>query len=440
MPGQNIAFKQHADTPSAQDFSLANLPGDILKHIGSFLVAEAHKSQKQQFKALAQNTKQTDPDEADASASASTVAARATPTANESLQALKALTETSTRLGGIFQPAPMLERLRDNAVTELVTLVLYGRKEEAEAMIRKNPGLLRASCKAPLVQIQVGADTRDYDNVTAYEAALYSADVCANKGNHEEMVEMMHTYFDQMEGGEGERQAQFDTVFPDGVEAITADQEQKAQDFKTGMLQTIITAIDDASPEDVVSQLEHKTVTDNNNTGLAQAFEAFRNEFKRMSLADKHENLNYLMEAFDAFAAKGNKIGQWWRAASKSGNCDKLDLYWRMVIGYVQAVSLAENTKQAFYQGLHNYVGSNLPLGRRDSFPVVGGDLSLSLNSSGAGFDCASSGGARPPAVAASSTYFARGFIVARFRCYVTQKQENLQLYRSRSTLRAGNA
>ena len=188
MPGPNNSNKMEADAPltDAQDTEELSisyppveiagkvLPGQVIKHIGDYFFVPAQKDQERRLNPSAiqqEHDASADADMPDASASAAAnTSSDASEASQTSLQALSALARTNRTFNSIFQP--MMSELKQKEVTELVTHVLHGRKKEAEAMIQKNPGLLRASCKAPLVKIAVGADSRNYDNVTAYEAAL----------------------------------------------------------------------------------------------------------------------------------------------------------------------------------------------------------------------------------------------------------------------------
>jgi len=249
---------------------------------------------------------------------------------------------------------------------QLVALVLNGREDEAKKLIEACPFLLerRATVTDPVGRV--------YENFTAYQVALFAGDT--------KMCEMMHPFFAKHRGdGEAMRLAQCDNVFPEGVQAVIG--EQVTYDFDG-----LIEAIGEASNDDIKNQLKDK-ITD---SPLGQAINEFRRNFTTLSKQEQHANLKHLLEAFRAYA-EDERIAAW----EHDGNYEKMDVFWRQVIGFVQ-LFLPECDKQALHQGLYDGGQNSDSLSRESDFKFNRGySLQLRGGSHGCGFDFAGFGGRR---------------------------------------------
>lgn len=258
-----------------------------------------------------------------------------------------------------------------NVLTEqLVALVLKGMESEAEAVIKACPFLLERSAT---VTDSVG---RVYENVTAYEAALYAGDT--------QMCEMMHPFFERLgDRGEAMRLAQCDNVFPDGVE--DAYNAQEPYDFNE-----LVNAIDQASDNEVREQLEKKET----DTELGIVIKRFRADFASLSKQERLANPKHLLEAYRVFGCD-ERIRQWTQCKMQMdprGTPNKLYIFEDQVFGFVQGY-LPECDKQAFYQGMKSIVEGSEPRVRLSEFKYCDDErrgfrsLSFSAPFSGIGFD-----------------------------------------------------
>lgn len=362
---------EHASIPT---LTLEMLPDTMLLLIGGILKSDAEQAQLE--------GSQEDYSEASADMVSPTSTDHSIP--NPSLKALVSLSSTNRRFRTFFQGQPLLNSMKNNAVTQLVTHVLHGRKQAVEDIIKANPGILRASCVAPVAADPTG---RQFKHLTAYEAALCCRDVCGNGSNHEEMVEMMHRYFTKIVDGEAERQIQYNSVFPNGSNAMALQQQSDAEQFKDELLHDVIATIQRASKDDVAQQLLYKEfLKGTNETELALAIDTFRDTFTLISLDEQHENLMYFVKAVDAYPSTGNLF------VTDPVAAQKLNLYWIMVLGHIQAVSFSENTKQIFYQALYNYIQNGEPNQRLKSSKHGNKRLSTSIQDTKAGHDFAAFG------------------------------------------------
>jgi len=160
----------------------------------------------------------------------------------------------------------------DEEAMKFLQHVVYGQKDEAEAMLKANQELLLDDSQA----------VRDYSGkpiqgLTGFQAALCACDVAVH-ASRPEMCEMMMTYFDMLEDGRDEMQRQFAEIFPDGV--VEHVRRQEGDDCFN--FQDIFDAIAAAHPEEVT-----KALAQNPASTLWPALEKFREAFTEKSLSEQ---------------------------------------------------------------------------------------------------------------------------------------------------------
>ncbi|HAU1150629.1 TPA: hypothetical protein JBI12_01530 [Legionella pneumophila] len=191
------------------------------------------------------------------------------------------LSLTSKTLNGV-----VCSELNQRAAQKLLTHVVKGEQDKAQALIEKNPGLLLIKSKAV-----------DYSGRTivgtAFQAAIGSGD--------KPMWEMMLPYFECLEQGEALRQ--FQGQFPSGIE------ETPAAELK---------AYYDAIALAIIHDEDH---------GLS-VIEGFRKEItcQKEITQGKHFNLQHLIAVYQSYIDNFHALGNW----------NNRDLFWQKVIGYVQ--------------------------------------------------------------------------------------------------------
>ena len=214
------------------------------------------------------------------------------------------------------------------ATDVVVRAALCGDEDLARRMIAPNPNYL----------LQRGNATdfsgRAYANLTPFQAALITGDI--------EMAEMIKPFFARLENGEAEMQNQVAEIFPCGIEKHETEQKQKSETEFVPMLNELITAIKNASNEDVQAALNNQC----NNSGLYLVLNKFRAAFTDLSHGEKIFNPHYLLAAFEAYVNKFDWNNPDW---------NKLDLFWRQVIGFVQRF-LPATYAQAFAYDLFDIV------------------------------------------------------------------------------------
>mgnify|MGYP006921733590 CR=1 FL=1 len=227
--------------------------------------------------------------------------------------------------------------LNQRAAQKLLTHVVKGEQDKAQAMIEKKPELL-------LIRTQAVDYSGRTIIGTAFQAALGAGD--------KPMWEMMLPYFKSLEEGEAIRQ--FDEQFPNGIEDTPAS-ELKAY------YNAIALAI----------------INDKGN-GLS-VIEGFRKEITchKEITQGKHFNLQHLIAAYQAYIDNFNALGNW---ANR-------DLFWRKVIGYVQRQMTAYDA-QIHCSGVQGVLDNGSSFSR--TFDLSNGNEFFPLLlESGLGFDFA---------------------------------------------------
>lgn len=216
---------------------------------------------------------------------------------------------------------------------KLLTHVVLGEQDKAEAMIKANPKLL--SIKTSAI---------DYSGrtiiATAFQAAIGAGD--------KPMWEMILNYLEQ-----GEALRQFNEQFPNGIE-------------------------DDVSAEELkpyYNNIASAIINDEDN-GIS-AIEAFRKEItaKKEITQGKHFNFGHLVAANQAYIDNFAALKNW----------NNRDLFWQKVIGYAQR-QMSTYDAQVHCSGINSVLEDESEFSRTLSFSNGGEFFPLSCDS-GLGFE-----------------------------------------------------
>jgi len=225
--------------------------------------------------------------------------------------------------------------LNQHAAQKLLTHVVLGQQDKAEAMIKANPKLL--SIKTSAI---------DYSGrtiiATAFQAAIGAGDT--------PMWEMILKYLEK-----DEELKQFNEQFPNGIEDDVSAEDLKP--YYNGIASAII----------------------NNEDNGTLAIEAFRKEItaKKEITQGKHFNFGHLVAAYQAYIYNFDALENWPNRAK----------FWQKVIGYVQRQMSAYDA-QVLCSGIRNVLDDKSRFSRTLSF-VNGGEFFPLSPLSGLGFDCA---------------------------------------------------
>ena len=214
------------------------------------------------------------------------------------------------------------------AADQVVHAALCGDEALAKRMIEASPRYLLSRENA------TDFSGRTYTDITPFQAALITGD--------DKMAEMMKPFFDCLPNGEAEMQRQFAEIFPNGIEANEAAQKRKSDTKFVPMLDELIKAINKESTNDLQAALKYPG---KNTAHIDNAFNTFRAEFTKLS-QETIFNPHYLLAAFEAYVNEFNWSNPDW---------NKLNLFWRQVIGFVQRF-LPATYAQAFAYSLYDIV------------------------------------------------------------------------------------
>ena len=215
---------------------------------------------------------------------------------------------------------------------------------------------------------------RKYDNLTPFQAALITGDI--------EMAEMIKPFFARLENGEAEMQTQVVEIFPREIEKHEVAQKWKSETKFVPMLNELIGAINNAESADLQAALSLQ----DNQSKLCKALNTFRGAFTELSHSEKIFNPHYSLAAFEAYVSKFNWNNLDWNIHG----WNKLDLFWRQVIGYVQRF-LPATYAQAYAYSLYDIVENKHSYPRSFNFRHDSGFsfYPLSGSCSGLGFNFA---------------------------------------------------
>jgi hypothetical protein len=278
---------------------------------------------------------------------------------------------------------------------QVVHAALNGDEALAKRMISASPRYLLSRENA------TDFSGRTYTDLTPFQAALVTGD--------DAMAKMMKPYFDRLPDGQASMQKQVSEIFPNGIEVHEATQKQKSKTNFEPMLNVVIAAIKGASPADLQAALSLK----DNGSELCKALDTFRGAFTELS-QEKIFNPHYLLAAFNAYENKFDWNTPDW---------NKLDLFWRQVIGFVQRF-LPATYAQAFAYGLYDIAESGHSCPRTFNFRYDS-DFSfypLSRPLVGLGFNC----GALKRWAASCACCLAMGWLLAVLSKLVSNKNSKL--------------
>ena len=223
------------------------------------------------------------------------------------------------------------QRIPSDTVNPILQQVVYGN----ENAVRTALEAIESNSEQLFALLSDTGTVKDYSDRTITGMTLLQAAAAAGDI---EMCLMLKNYMTPEEFV-----CQLAEIFPEGIEANEEVQKQNAFNFDA-----ILVAIRSASTTDLDAALNKQ----NNGSALCLALEAFRDEFKTISIAEKIFNPHHLLKAFEVYNAL-------WEQCDANGTIDpdyeKRDLFWRQIIGYIQRFMPACYA-QAFAQGLYYLV------------------------------------------------------------------------------------
>jgi hypothetical protein len=238
---------------------------------------------------------------------------------------------------------PVNTRIQDKnkKIEQLTTHVVRGEQLEAEAMIKKDPGLLLEKWRV-----------KDYSGRTIEGTPLQIALGADDVKFHEDeecMAEMIVRYLMALPDGEERKNAQIREQFPEGWEIV---EELKAKK-------------DSEELHNVVQGIE-KSKTDEEAEPFIEVFKNYLAQQKeRVIKTGKHFNIQLLVEAFKLYEEKYDHLGGFYNRQN--------NLFWRKVIGTIERY-LPACYAQAFCQSIYRIRFSVpcLQIGQSVmSFPVI---------------------------------------------------------------------
>jgi hypothetical protein len=239
-----------------------------------------------------------------------------------------------------------------NVTESLLTAVAYGNEDLVRSIVTSNPELILDSSA-----IVIDISGKEIKELTPLQAAICAGDV----GMVQMIKEVLH---DKLQNGvklsfdpDLEIQRQFEKVFPNGIIAVEMTQKFQAEKFKTSALNEIFSAINAATDEQIEFELDNPARKIPNSL-LNTALNKFRAEFMARSIRDQIFNPFYLLAAFEFYGEQFDKF-----KCSNLRDCNRRDLFWRQVIGYIQR-HLSACYLQAFAQGIYPIVEKGEKLNR----------------------------------------------------------------------------
>jgi hypothetical protein len=256
------------------------------------------------------------------------------------------------RRGTLFSLLPRdvmkyISRLTDagydeSDIAKLLHVVAYGNPNAVIAMLIKNPRLL---LEAGNVMDPAGNTIL---RVTPYECALGAGDG--------DLAAAIGKYFAKLEDGENERSRQY-ARYQHHIDNML---KQPAYDFSV-----LLEILKDSKAEDVTAALH---LNFNADIPLHAALAAFRDHFAPRAIkGGMHFNYANLSEAFKVYANEFHEL-----QATSAYNFSKRNLFWRLVIGFIQR-GMPACDRQAFAQGMYNITEGEEKLRRTFGFRHDGG-------------------------------------------------------------------
>lgn len=255
-------------------------------------------------------------------------------------------------------------RMSSSAMKEiLLTATVRGDEDFARKILKFHPELL-----LDYSTIVTDLSGKQIENLTPLQAAICAWDV--------DMVHMMQDVLQhRLQSGlklsfepEAEIQRQFAEIYPDGIDSVVADQQAKAQEFKTQVsasvfnLNRMFDEINAATDAEVQAEITNPGQhTDSN---LNAALHSFRSQFAARAKQERIFNPYYLLAAFEFYEEQYSNFRY---NDLPELMYDRRDLFWRQVIGYIQRY-LPACYLQEFAQGIYYIAVGNEKLRRSFEF------------------------------------------------------------------------
>lgn len=247
--------------------------------------------------------------------------------------------------------------------------IVFDEREEAEAMVRANPQLLR-------MKTVVTNYSGQRIEQTAYQLALGADD--------NEMATMLVPYFEKIYLNDPRYQAKPEEAIKVGLAEKTYQEQEQ---FSDGLFEDKgKEAADEKALTDVLAAIDASDSNEACETAL-QTFRDYLNPKDEPIRKGKHFNIQLLIRAFELYSNE-NKYRERGGDGSRKNN-----LIWRKVIGYTQRC-LPTCYAQAFAQGLYYIIENEEPLTHSLEFRFKQGHFFFPLRpSSGLGYEVAAGGG-----------------------------------------------
>jgi hypothetical protein len=210
---------------------------------------------------------------------------------------------------------------KKHALQSLLKAVAEGDEEFAKKIVTSRPELI-------LVSAGTATDLsgREINGLTPLQAAICAGDV--------DMVSMITAVLQQKledrktlcfdPGIEIHRQVA--AIYPDGIDAVDAQQQTKAQEFNNSVLLNILNIINAATEQQVEFELNNPR-ENNPDSPLNVSLHNFRAQFTTTSNEETIFNPYYLLAALEFYSDQYGADNDTWNRA---------DLFWRQIVGYVQ--------------------------------------------------------------------------------------------------------
>lgn len=222
------------------------------------------------------------------------------------------------------------DRIQSDAVNPILQLVVFGEEGKVKAALEAvKSNATQLSALLSNTGTAIDYSDRTITGMTLLQAAAAAGDI--------EMCQMLKSYMDANEFNN-----QLAELFPEGIEAYEAKQQQDAFNFDA-----ILATIAAANTTDLDAALSKQ----NNGSALCRELDVFRDQFKQVAQTEKIFNPYHLLRACEAYSTL-------WDQCERDGSdrdYQKRDLFWRQIIGYVQRFVPACYA-QAFVQGLWDLV------------------------------------------------------------------------------------
>lgn len=236
----------------------------------------------------------------------------------------------------------------------LLTAVVHGNEHLVREIVILFPELLLKSYTTKIVtEIVKDLSGKEIKNLTPLQAAICAGDVDLVKMIKEVLYQELRSGVELGFDPDLEIRRQLTAIYKTvDIDSVVKAQKAKAQEFKTSTLHDLFTKINAATNEQVKFELHNPGMQDPDSQ-LNTTLRDFRQQFTITSNQELIFNPFYLLAAFEAFEHCREQFPNFNGLANAPDN--RLDLYWRQVIGYIQR-HLPACYLQAFAQGIRPVV------------------------------------------------------------------------------------